>query len=247
MYIMSGNIKTVEFNDAFEYKIINEDPAPGIKALIQLGNIQKELNITFGEQDTVDILSYAGLEENIDYLNIDGVYMRTLYISGYPFVANSGWMDSLINFNHDTDISYHVHEVSALSALPKLHRKITELESTKRAMMRAGKIVGSEITDPLESAIELRDKIQRGQEKLFQMSIYVCVRADNLEELNKRFLCFHCSSNCRFQLFLATNVPRDALAGLITALRQRWESTRRTPPRNSPFPQSQAQSSHTSL
>lgn len=99
---------------------------------------QKELTITFGEQDAIDALSYAGLEENIDYLCIDGVYMRTLYISGYPFVANSGWMDSLINFNHDSDISYHLHEVSATSALPKLHRKITELESTKRAMMRAG-------------------------------------------------------------------------------------------------------------
>lgn len=146
---------------------------------------QKELNIVFGEQDAIDALSYAGLEENIDYLCIDGIYMRTLYISGYPFVANSGWMDSIINFNHDTDISYHLHEVSALSALPKLHRKITELESTKRAMMRAGKIVGSEITDPLDSAIELRDKIQRGQEKLFQMAIYVCLRAESLEELNK--------------------------------------------------------------
>src|SRR5690606_11362172 len=112
-------------------------------------------------------------------------YLRTLFISGYPFVASSGWMDNLINFNHDTDISYHVHEDSALSALPKLHRKITELESTKRAMMRAGKIVGSEITDPLQSAIELRDKIQRGQEKLFQMAIYISIRAGSLEDLNK--------------------------------------------------------------
>lgn len=166
-------------------KIFDPVTAPVKKRKAARLERQKELNITFGEQDTVDILSYAGLEENIDYLNIDGVYMRTLYISGYPFVANSGWMDSLINFNHDTDISYHVHEVSALSALPKLHRKITELESTKRAMMRAGKIVGSEITDPLESAMELRDKIQRGQEKLFQMSIYICIRAESLEELNK--------------------------------------------------------------
>lgn len=146
---------------------------------------QREMTLLFGEQDAVDALSYAGLEEHIDYLCIDGVYVRTLYISGYPFVASSGWLDSLINFNHDTDISYHLHEVNALHALPKLHRKITELESTKRAMMRAGKIVGSEITDPLESAIELRDKIQRGQEKLFQMAIYVCVRAESLEELNK--------------------------------------------------------------
>ena len=145
----------------------------------------RELNFTFGEQDALDIMSYAGMEETPDHVEIDGIYLRTLFISGYPFVANSGWLDSVINFNHDCDISYHLHEVNALSALPKLHRKITELESTKRAMIRAGKIVGSEITDPLESAIELRDKIQRGQEKLFQMSIYVCIRDDSLEELNK--------------------------------------------------------------
>lgn len=146
---------------------------------------QREITINFGEQDALDVMSYAGLEENADYLCIDGVYVRTLYVSGYPFVASSGWLDSLINFNHDTDISYHLHEVNALSALPKLNRKITELESTKRAMIRTGKIVGSEITDPLDSAVELRDKIQRGQEKLFQMSIYVAIRADSLEDLNK--------------------------------------------------------------
>lgn len=146
---------------------------------------QKELTLAFGEQDAVDVLSYAGLEENVDHLVIDGAYIRTLYISGYPFTASSGWLDSIINFNHDTDISYHLYEVSALHALPKLHRKITELESTRRSMMQAGKIIGSEITDPLESAIELRDKIQRGQEKLFQMSIYVAIRAESLDELNK--------------------------------------------------------------
>ncbi len=151
----------------------------------QHGNKQQELSLTFGEQDALDVLSYAGLEENVDHLCIDGVYIRTLFISGYPFVASSGWLDSLINFNHDADISYHLHEVNALHALPKLHRKITELESTRRSMIRAGKIVGSEVTDPLDSAIELRDKIQRGQEKLFQMSIYICLRAESLEELNK--------------------------------------------------------------
>jgi conjugal transfer ATP-binding protein TraC len=145
----------------------------------------KELALTYGEQDSIDVLSYAGLEEQPDYLCIDGVHIRTLFISGYPFVASSGWLDNLINFNHDADISYHVHEVDALQALPKLHRKITELESQRRAMMRDGKIVGSEITDPLDSAMELRDKIQRGQEKLFQTSLYIGLRADSRAELDK--------------------------------------------------------------
>ncbi|HSX05433.1 MAG TPA: ATP-binding protein [Candidatus Saccharimonadales bacterium] len=145
----------------------------------------KELALIFGDQDQLDVLSYAGLKEAADYLCIDGVYIRTLFISGYPFVASSGWLDNLISFNHDADISYHVHEVNALQALPQLNRKITELESQRRSMIRDGKIVGSEIIDPLNSAMELRDKIQRGQEKLFQMSIYVGLRADSLAELDK--------------------------------------------------------------
>lgn len=145
----------------------------------------KEYALAFGEQDQMDALSYEGLEEQPDYLCVDGQYVRTLFISGYPFVASSGWLDSLIHFNHSADISYHIHEVDALQALPKLHRKITELESTRRAMMRKGAVIGSEITDPLESAMELRDKIQRGQEKLFQMSVYISLRDETLEGLNK--------------------------------------------------------------
>jgi len=139
----------------------------------------------FWEQDHLDLLSYSGLEEQTSYLVIDGQYIRVLFISGYPYIASSGWLNSLVNFNHNADISYHITTVESTQALPKLHRKITELESTKRAMIRNGKIVGPEVTDPLESAMALRDKILRGQEKLFQVSIYVSLFADSLADLDK--------------------------------------------------------------
>jgi conjugal transfer ATP-binding protein TraC len=142
-------------------------------------------SLSYGEQDPMDIISYAGLEEHPDHMLIDGRYVRGLFISGYPFVASSGWLNTLINFNSNIDISYHMSQVSANRALPKLHRKITELESTKRAMIRSGKIIGPEITDPLESAMELRNKIQRGQEMLFQTSIYIALSAATKEELEK--------------------------------------------------------------
>ena len=148
-------------------------------------NEAQEITLDYGEQDPMDIISYAGMKEQPSYLVIDGQYVRTLYISGYPFVASSGWLNSLINFNSNIDISYHMDQVEATKALPKLNRKITELESTKRAMIKSGKIVGPEVTDPLESAMELRDKIQRGQEMLFQTSIYVALSADSLSELDK--------------------------------------------------------------
>lgn len=52
-------------------------------------------------------------------------------------------------------------------------------------MLKDGRVIGSEITDPLESAMELKDKIQRGQEKLFQVSLYMTISSSSLSELNK--------------------------------------------------------------
>jgi len=151
----------------------------------QKDNIKKALQFSFGEEDTIDLISYSGLKEEPTYIQIEDKFVRTLFISGYPYVASTGWLNMLVNFNHDTDISYHIEQVDPLTALPKLNRKITELESTKRAYQKEGRVIGSELTDPLESAIELKDKIQRGQEKLFQVSIYIAISADSLPELNK--------------------------------------------------------------
>jgi type IV secretory pathway VirB4 component len=176
----------------------------------------KELAFAFGEQDQMDALSYEGLEEQQDYLQIDGQFVRTLFISGYPFVASSRWLDSLIKFNHNADISYHLHEVDALIALPQLRRKITELESTKRAKMQKGAIIDSNLTDPLESAIELRDKIQRGQEKLFQMSVYVSLHAESLEELNKVTKMLENALNARlFTIKVARYQQLEALQSIL--------------------------------
>ncbi len=147
--------------------------------------LQKSWEFTFGEQDQVDLISYSGLKEEPSYLQVGDKYVRTVFISGYPYVASTGWLSMLINFNHNIDISYHIEQVNPIYALPKLNRKITELESTKRTMLKQGKVIGSEVTDPLESAMELKDKIQRGQEKLFQVSIYMTVTADSLNDLNK--------------------------------------------------------------
>src|SRR3982751_2676259 len=88
----------------------------------------------FGEQDQVDLISYSGLAEQPNYLMLGNKFIRTLFISGYPYVASTGWLNNLMNFNHDIDISFHIEQVDAQLAIPKLTRKITELESTKRSM-----------------------------------------------------------------------------------------------------------------
>src|SRR5574337_1169803 len=89
--------------------------------------LKKGLLYNFGEQDQVDLISYSGLEESSTFLQIGDKFVRTLFISGYPYTASTGWLKMLVNFNHNIDISYHIEQVDPLAALPKLNRKITEL------------------------------------------------------------------------------------------------------------------------
>ncbi len=177
---------------------------------------KKAVEFHFGEQDQVDLISYSGLSEESSYLKVGDKCVRTLFISGYPYVASVGWLNMLINFNHNIDISYHIEHVDPLLALPKLNRKITELESTKRSMLKAGKVIGSEITDPLESAMELKDKIQRGQEKLFQISIYMTITADSLTELDKTTTILETVMSTR--LFYLKTATFQQLEGLQSVL-----------------------------
>jgi hypothetical protein len=141
--------------------------------------------IETGSHDPVDLINFSGLKEYPSFVRVERNYLRVVYISAYPFVATSGWLDGLIGFQSDSDLSLHITEIRAFDALQKLERKITEMESVKRSMIREGRLVGSDITDPLESAIGLRDAILRGQQKLFQISIYISLRASNLAGLNK--------------------------------------------------------------
>jgi len=56
------------------------------------------IKLEYGGQDFIDMISYSGLKENSSYIELDGKFVRTLFISGYPFVASTGWLSNLINF-----------------------------------------------------------------------------------------------------------------------------------------------------
>src|SRR3990167_6307284 len=177
---------------------------------------QRMVKFNYASQDQIDLISYSGLQEQVNYLIMGNKYLRTLFISGYPYIASTGWLAHLINFNHNADISYHIEQTDPRLALPKLNRKITELESTKRAMQQSGKLIGSEILDPLESAIELKNKIQRGQEKLFQISIIISLSADSLIELNKITTLLETTLSTR--LFYTKTASFQQLEGLQSVL-----------------------------
>lgn len=145
----------------------------------------KKEKFTEGLQDVVDVISYSSLQEQQEYLMLNGKYLRVMMLVGYPYLATTNWLYNLINFASDIDISYHIERLEPTAALSRLTRKITELETTRRGLENQGKMVGEEIMGPLESAMTLRDKLVRAEERMFQLSIYAVLGASTLEELDK--------------------------------------------------------------
>jgi conjugal transfer ATP-binding protein TraC len=176
----------------------------------------KELHMPFGEQDPMDIISYDGLEEQPDYLRINGRYIRTLFISGYPFEAELGWLDNLMNFHHDCDITQHIEQVDVNEALKVLRRKITELESTKAMKLKSNSLITPDLEDPLKSAKQLFANIKRGQEKMFQVSIYITITSATLEGLDETTQMLTASMSAR--LFYTKIARYQQIEGLQSIL-----------------------------
>ncbi len=144
----------------------------------------KEYKIPFGTQDPMDIISYGGMEEQKDYVIIDGRYIRTLFVAGYPAQAQHGWMDSLLNFPHDADITFHVEQVDSNQALQELTRKITEMQSVVNAKVSTNSPIPPQTEESLSSAKKLRRGILKGEQQLFQVAVYVAISAGTLKELD---------------------------------------------------------------
>jgi len=132
----------------------------------------------------LDVISSKSTEIDFDYIKIDDVYLRTLFISGYPRFVSAGWLEAIINFNSSLDISFYIYPIEGKSVLDNLRRKITEMEAELSTDIERGKIVNPETEAKLEDAKALQEQLVKGSERFFEFSFYITIPAATLEELN---------------------------------------------------------------
>ncbi|HCR93024.1 MAG TPA: hypothetical protein DIU47_03665, partial [Candidatus Pacebacteria bacterium] len=74
-----------------------------------------------------DIIAPEAIEVDFSYQKINDVFIRTLFVAGYPRTVPANWLSPLINFPHSLDISMHIFPVESKKILDDLRRKITEM------------------------------------------------------------------------------------------------------------------------
>jgi type IV secretory pathway VirB4 component len=145
---------------------------------------QAALELAKGMIDIQDAIAPGAVEIDFNYVLIDGWYYRTLFISGYPRFVGANWLSSIVNFEHSLDISMFYYPIKSRDILDDLRKKITELETQRAIDKENGKIPDAAVEAALSDAQNLQDQLVKGVEKFFQISFYLTIPAQTLEELN---------------------------------------------------------------
>lgn len=159
---------------------VNEEIKPEVKPRVFNPNIA----ISQG-MNVLDVIASQSIEEDFNYVKVNDVYYRTLFIGGYPRFVAPGWLEPVVNFDSSLDISFYVYPVDGKSVLDDLRRKIAEMEAEISTDVERGRIVDPSTQAKLEDARSLQEQLVKGIERYYEFSFYVTIPANSLEELNQ--------------------------------------------------------------
>ena len=140
---------------------------------------------------TPELIAPSSIEVFPWYLRIDGEagqeYVRTLAMVNYPRSAYPGWLDAIVQVDEPfVDFSIYVTPLSPSQVNAHLGRKATEFRGSVLASARQGKAPDPSTAIALGDVEGLREKLARGDERIFNLSVFVLVRGRTRRELSER-------------------------------------------------------------
>jgi conjugal transfer ATP-binding protein TraC len=123
------------------------------------------------------------LKNTSSYLQIDDQYHRTLYVHGYPRFVEKGFLDRIISAEGNFDFSLHIEPFPIETMIININKQLQKQKADLYSLNAKG------ITNPALE-IQCRDTrsvledLQKGNDKLFNVSLYITCKAESLEKLN---------------------------------------------------------------
>lgn len=137
------------------------------------------------EEGIDKLIAPAALSIFPNYIQIGEKFAKTLFLATYPRYLNANWFSPIINLDQELDIAIHVMPKNTAAVLKQLRDQLARLES--QAMEEASK---GKVRDPiLETAVGdielLRDQLQQGTDKFFEVGTYITIYANDLKQLTE--------------------------------------------------------------
>jgi type IV secretory pathway VirB4 component len=140
---------------------------------------------TPSEKDIKNVIAPAAIENAPAYLKLGDKFVKTIFIFTYPRHLSSGWFNQTVNLPELMDISIFTHPVDTVSAMKSLRKKTSQIEAQLLEREEKGLVRDPMLETAFQDIENLRDSLQQGREKMFNVGVYITIQADSSDELFK--------------------------------------------------------------
>lgn len=132
-----------------------------------------------------EFLAPAAFNIAPSHIQVGDKFVRTIFLATYPRYLQTNWFSPVINLDRVLDVSVFILPKNTSTVLKQLRDQLTRLEA--QAMEEASK---GKVRDPiLETAIQdiesLRDRLQQGTDKFFELGVYITIYENNIKDLDE--------------------------------------------------------------
>jgi type IV secretory pathway VirB4 component len=134
----------------------------------------------------LDLIAPSAMGVSSSHLQVGSVYARTIFVVAYPNTLSMGWLNRIIGMDIPMDIAIFIHPVETNYILKKLKKKTIQVQSEMHIQAEKG-LVRDPVLEMAYANIEnLRNQLQEGSEKFFNLGVYFTVLGRTEEEMEKQ-------------------------------------------------------------
>jgi len=136
-----------------------------------------------GTGNLIRSISPEYINNHVDHLKTNDRYYRIVYASGYPRSVEKGFLDKIVSSLGDFDLSLHIKPYPIENMLIDLNKELQKQRADLYSMQTKG-IINPSLEIQYKDTKGVLENLQKGRERLFNISLYVNCKADSLSELN---------------------------------------------------------------
>ncbi len=116
-------------------------------------------------------------------VKINDTFARTIAVKGYPRSVEEGFLDKIITINGNFDIALHIEPYPIDTMMIMLNKELQKQRGDLWSLEQKG-IINPTLEIQYSDTRKVLENLQKGNEKLFNISLYITCKGNTLEELN---------------------------------------------------------------
>ncbi len=131
----------------------------------------------------LDFIAPSSFLTTPNYLQINDLFVKTLFVYAYPRFLNTNWLTRVINYDISMDMAMHISPLESNIFLENMRKQAGKLESTRQIEQEKGLVRNPQLDQAISDIDTLREELSSGQQRIFKVGLYFTIYAKSMEEL----------------------------------------------------------------